>query len=196
MSNFSSESEHYMTAQLLWHVQNKKFIGSLYFTRGWCIFTKKKDYKLINHLWNGIDSINISVINALWPHDALWQQRSGSTLPQVMVLCRHARWHQAIAHYQNQCWLIISTVLWYSSEGIMIRRSENTNQWSKTENGNLKIASWSPRDQWVQMFLGPTWIIVIILLLFFLACLSLFLLFCLKSQHLMSRCGQVALIAL
>ena len=50
--------------------------------------------------------------NLLSPSDAVWQQRSGSTLAQVMACCLLAP-----GHYQNLCWLIISKVLWHSSEG-------------------------------------------------------------------------------
>ena len=62
-------------------------------------------------------------VNSLWPSDTIWRQRSGSTLAQVMACCLTAP-----SHYLNQCWLIISKVLWHSSEGIIIRRSEDTNQ--------------------------------------------------------------------
>ena len=44
-------------------------------------------------------------VNSLWPSDAIWQQRSGSTLAQVMACCLTAP-----SHYLNQCWLIISKV--------------------------------------------------------------------------------------
>ena len=56
-------------------------------------------------------------------------KRSGSTLAHVMVCCLTAP-----SHYLNQCWLIISKVLWHSSEGIIMRRSEDTNQKNKIEN--------------------------------------------------------------
>ena len=55
----------------------------------------------------------------------------------------------APSHYLNQCWLIISKVLWHSSEGIIMRRSEDTNQSNKIENCSFKMASRSPRGQWV-----------------------------------------------
>ena len=42
-------------------------------------------------------------INSLWPGDAIWQHRSGSTLDQVMACCL-----KATSHYLNQCWLIIN----------------------------------------------------------------------------------------
>ena len=62
-------------------------------------------------------------LNSLRPSDAIWRHRSGSTLAQVMACCL-----TALSHYLNQCWLIISKVLWHSSEGIIMRRSEDTNQ--------------------------------------------------------------------
>ena len=44
-------------------------------------------------------------VNSLGPSDAIWRQRSGSTLAQVMACCLTAP-----SHYLNQCWLIISKV--------------------------------------------------------------------------------------
>ena len=41
------------------------------------------------------------VLNSMWPNDATWQQRSGSTLAQVMAWCL-----TATSHYLNQCWQI------------------------------------------------------------------------------------------
>ena len=41
-------------------------------------------------------------LNSLWPSDAIWRQRSGSTLAQVTAFCLTAP-----SHYLNQCWLII-----------------------------------------------------------------------------------------
>ena len=38
-------------------------------------------------------------INSLWPNDAIWRHRSGSTLVQVMACCLTAP-----SHYLNQCW--------------------------------------------------------------------------------------------
>ena len=46
------------------------------------------------------------------PSDAKWQSRSGSTLAQVM-----AHFLMAPSQYLNQCSLIISEVLWPSTEG-------------------------------------------------------------------------------
>ena len=67
-------------------------------------------------------------LNSLWPCDAIRQQGTESTLAQVMACCL-----KAPSNYLNQCWLIISKFLWHSSEGIIMRRSEDTNQKSKIE---------------------------------------------------------------
>ena len=56
------------------------------------------------------------LLNSLRPSDAIWQQRSMSTLVQVMACCL-----MAPSHYLNQCWLIISGVKWRSSEVNFIR---------------------------------------------------------------------------
>ena len=53
-----------------------------------------------------------ATINSLWPSDAIWRHRSGSTLAQVM-----ACYLTAPSHYLNQCWLIISKIQCHSSEG-------------------------------------------------------------------------------
>ena len=47
--------------------------------------------------------------NSLGPSDAIWRQRSGTTLAQVMACCLAAP-----CHYLNQYWLIISEVQWHS----------------------------------------------------------------------------------
>ena len=46
-----------------------------------------------------------TTINTLWSSDAIWCNRSGSTLVQVMTCCLAAP-----SHYLNQCWLIINSV--------------------------------------------------------------------------------------
>ena len=46
-----------------------------------------------------------SKLNSLGPSDAIWRQKTGSTLAQVMACCLTTP-----SHYLNQCWLIISKV--------------------------------------------------------------------------------------
>ena len=67
-------------------------------------------------------------INSLGPSDAIRHWISWSTLVQVMACCLTAP-----SHYLNQCLLIIIKVLWHSSDDIIIRRFEDTNQYSKIE---------------------------------------------------------------
>ena len=76
-------------------------------------------------------------LNSLGPSDAIWHWISWSTLVQVMAWC-----HQATSHYLNQCWLIISKVLWHSFEEIIIRTFEDTNKYSKFEDYIYKIQKW------------------------------------------------------
>ena len=64
--------------------------------------------------------------NSLWPSNATWRYRTGSTLAQVMACCLTSP-----RRYLNQCWFIISKVPWHTSEGIIIRISKDTNGGSK-----------------------------------------------------------------
>ena len=57
--------------------------------------------------------------NSLGPSGAIWWQRSGSTLAQVMACCLTAP-----SHYLNQCWLIISKVEWHSFKGKFTRDTQ------------------------------------------------------------------------
>ena len=50
--------------------------------------------------------------NSLWPSDAIWRLRSGSTLAQVMACCLTAP-----SHCLNQCWLTMNMVQCHSYEG-------------------------------------------------------------------------------
>ena len=58
------------------------------------------------------------------PSDAIWRHRSGSTLAQVMACCLTAP-----SHYLNQCWLIISEVLWHSPEGNFTWNAQDIYPW-------------------------------------------------------------------
>ena len=52
-----------------------------------------------------------SSVNKLLPSRAIWRQRSGLTLAQVM-----ACYLTTPSHYLGQCWLITSDTLWHSPE--------------------------------------------------------------------------------
>ena len=79
-------------------------------------------------------------VNSLWPGDAIWRLRPGSTLVQVMACCRTAP-----SHYLNQCWLIINKVKWHSSDSNFTRDNSAINHWNSFENHSSKISFKSPR---------------------------------------------------
>ena len=79
-------------------------------------------------------------INSLWPSDAMWRQRTVSTLAQVM-----ACFLTAPSHYLNQCWRIMNLVLWHHTENNFIGISQNINLKNEFENYNFKIITASPR---------------------------------------------------
>ena len=88
-------------------------------------------------------------VNSLWPSDTIWRQRPGSTLAQVMAWCLTAP-----SHYLNQCWLIISKVLWLSREGNFTRDASIINNKNLFENYMSKISFKFPRGQWVNSLLS------------------------------------------
>ena len=87
-----------------------------------------------------------SFINSLWPDDAIWWHRSGSTLAQVMACCLTTP-----SHYLNQCWLIISKVQWHSLECNFTRDISAISHWNWLENYLSKILVKSSRGQWVNI---------------------------------------------
>ena len=88
-----------------------------------------------SYLWSG---------HWLAPSDAIWRQRYGSTLVQVMACCLRVP-----SHYVKQYWLINTKVFWHSSEGIIVRRYEDAFKWNKSEIHFFKVTFRSPRDKWV-----------------------------------------------
>ena len=50
------------------------------------------------------------ILNSLCPINVIWWHRHGSTLAQVMARCL-----MPPSPYLNQCWFIISRVLWHST---------------------------------------------------------------------------------
>ena len=46
-------------------------------------------------------------MNSLWPSDAIWWYRSGSTLAQTMACCP-----MSPSHFLNQCWFITRGQFW------------------------------------------------------------------------------------
>ena len=119
-----------------------------WFVRRFCGFQNINTTSLIWRLsskWPQIYIANycvLSIVNiviSLWPNDTIWRHRFLSILAQIMACCLTAP-----SHYLNQCWFIISNLLWHSSESIIIQRSQYTNQINKNENRIFKITSKSP----------------------------------------------------
>ena len=60
-----------------------------------------------------VSLLSYSEHNPLWPSDAIWPHKTGSKLAQVMTCSL-----MAPIHCLNQCWQIISEVLWHSLRAI------------------------------------------------------------------------------
>ena len=59
-----------------------------------------------HHIKSGQTYFPCNAIKALRPSEAIWLQRSGSTLPELMACCL-----MAPSHHLNQCWLIMNLVV-------------------------------------------------------------------------------------
>ena len=105
-----NETEETNKTSLCNHVCNINKLSKLHFLsskarKSFCCVSIQSysNYKLfqftvLSHTW-------FHIVNSLRPSDAIWRQRSGSTLAQVM-----ACWLTAPSHHLNQCWVIISAV--------------------------------------------------------------------------------------
>ena len=100
-----------------------------------------------NVCWIKTSAIHMYVcLNSMWPSDAIWWHRSGSTLTRVTACCL-----TALCHYLNQCWLLISEVLWHSSESNFTASAQATVLYNEFENYSFKITATSPRGQRVDI---------------------------------------------
>ena len=104
------ESEHHYWKSLLWNTLRLHFIRNFQIS-----------------IWGNV-SVNAvcqilyfflgQYVNSLWPSDAIWRERSGSTLAQVMACCLTAP-----RHYLNQCWIIAD---WTFKNKILLNFNQNT----------------------------------------------------------------------
>ena len=76
--------------------------------------------------------------------DVIWRQGSGSTLAQVMACCLTAP-----SHYLNQCWLLISEVLWHSPDSNFTENTSDIYLWNEFEIYWFETVVKYPRGQWV-----------------------------------------------
>ena len=79
-------------------------------------------------------------VNSLWPSDAIWRQRSWSTLVQVMACCLTAP-----SHYLNQCWLMICEVLWHLPDSNFTENTGDIYHWDEFEIYWLETVVKSPQ---------------------------------------------------
>ena len=63
-------------------------------------------------------------VKSLWPSDAIWRHRAGSTLVDVIPCCLSAS-----RPYLNQCWLITNMVVWHSPEDNSNGNVPDINHW-------------------------------------------------------------------
>ena len=82
-----------------------------------------------------------AVINSLTPDDAIWHYSMWSTLVQVM-----ASGLTAPSHCLNQCWFLISGVLWNSHEVKSTGKAQCGSVVKMCEKIMLKITTMAPRD--------------------------------------------------
>ena len=71
-----------------------------------------------NQRFSLCDNMNFDerdAFNSLWPCGVIWRKGSRSTLAQVMAWCL-----TAATHYLNQCWLMISEMLWHPPDSNFI----------------------------------------------------------------------------
>ena len=83
-------------------------------------------------------------INSLWPSDTELNHRFRSTLVQLMACCLMAQ-----SHCLNQCWLLISEVLWHSPESNFTVSAQASYLYNQLENYIYKITATFPTAQWV-----------------------------------------------
>ena len=83
--------------------------------------------------------------NSLRPSDAIWRQKTGSTLAQVMTCCLASP-----SHYLKQCWLFISKDMWHSCEHSFTIDTSAINHRNWLQNYFSEISLKSPRSQWVK----------------------------------------------
>ena len=114
-------------------------ILSLWFTKVSCIDTCNSDKigMLLLHFM-------LYMFNSLGPSEAIWWHRSGSTLAQVMACCLTAP-----SHCLNQRWLMISEVLWHSTDSNFTENTQDIYLWNEFEIYQSETVVKSPRGQWV-----------------------------------------------
>ena len=83
-------------------------------------------------IFNTLSFILYWLIHSLWPSNAIWLDRSGSTFVQIMA------WYlMATSHCLSQCW-IITSVLYHSPKDDFTRNVQNTYPWYEFNKSGFK----------------------------------------------------------
>ena len=79
--------------------------------------------------------------NSVWPGDAIWSHRPGSTLPQVMACCLTAP-----SHHLNQCYYLINKALWHPPESSFTASKQASFYIMSSKIILLQDPRWTPTD--------------------------------------------------
>ena len=101
---------------------------------------------IANTLESRLFCINFNHCGLMTPYGNTYS--SGSTLARAMACCLTAP-----SHYLNQCWFLISAVLWHSLESIFTGNVQATILCSEFD----KNTATSPRGQWVHLYMQGIW---------------------------------------
>ena len=94
--------------------------------------------KMVFIFWQCPVSFLLLPCNSMWPSDTIRPYRYGSTLAHVMNCCLTAP-----SHYLNQCWFIITDVLWHPPESNFTRIAFEINLQHTFGDDTFEIASTS-----------------------------------------------------
>ena len=75
------------------------------------------------------DNSRLSVsLNPMWPNDAIWRHKSGSTWAKVVACCL-----MTPSHYVNQCRLVINGTLWHAPDSNVTKSTQEFNPFREWE---------------------------------------------------------------
>ena len=94
-------------------------------------FSVWRNYSSVSQFLTAFELIPV---NTLWPSDAIWRDRYGSTLPQV-VAC----YLRPPNHYLSQWCLLISKIPWHSPDSNVTGNAAATALYNEVENYTLQL---------------------------------------------------------
>ena len=108
--------------------------------RPWCPKNKRHAVKMQTFKCQWI-TLQSFWINSLWPSsDTIWRQGPWSPLVQLLDYCLTAP-----NHYLNQCWFIITSVLWHSHEINFTIGAHKVNLWCVFKDYTFEMTTSSSR---------------------------------------------------